>query len=59
MAERYGLCPACQGLKDECSRCDGTGFDGSAEALRAKEERADWERQQQERREWRKNDEVI
>lgn len=42
MSERYGDCPACRGMgtvidpdsleKRECGRCQGTGFDGSADA---------------------------
>lgn len=34
MSERYGVCPSCAGsgsrIGDECGRCGGTGFDGSA-----------------------------
>lgn len=59
MSERYGLCPACRGLKDECSRCDGTGFDGSADARQAQETKKDWDKDAHERREWRKRDEEI
>ena len=41
MGERYGDCPPCKGKgvikKQICCRCEGTGFDGSADAWLARE----------------------
>lgn len=51
MSERYGACPRCRGvgvIRDSilltiipCSRCDGDGFDGSADAWMIKEQKID------------------
>ena len=57
MTERWGTCPTCKGAgryylknkatgevkEQECGRCLGEGFDGSADAYMAKEYAKDFE----------------
>lgn len=55
MSERYGKCRGCKGIgfvmkmdavlftsvKKECGRCEGTGFETSADAYQEQEEKRD------------------